>query len=246
MSAPMIEVAGLKKRYGTQEVLRGLDFAVARGRVTAIVGPNGTGKTTLIKSILGLVRPDEGRITVDGREVGEDCAYRARIGYMPQIAHFPQNLTGAELLAMLRDLRAGEGGAAAPALDDTLIERFGLAPHLDKPVRALSGGTRQKLNAVMAFLFRPDLLILDEPTAGLDPAASAVFKDRILAERDAGRTFILSSHFMNELEELADDVAFLLDGVVRYAGPVEDLIRATRQANLGRAISSLMVREVAA
>jgi len=241
----MISVAGLVKSYGANEVLRGIDLDVASGRVTAIVGPNGTGKTTLVKAILGLVRADAGTITVGGRRVSEDCSYRADIGYMPQIAHFPQNLTGAELLAMLRDLRNVKAPPDRAVLDEELVEHFQLAPHLGKPVRTLSGGTRQKLNAVMAFLFSPSLLILDEPTAGLDPAASGVFKDKILAERAAGRTFILSSHFMNELEELADDVVFLLEGKVQYSGAVEELMRSTRQANLGRAISYLMMKGAA-
>jgi Cu-processing system ATP-binding protein len=238
----MIRIAGLTKRYGAHEVLRGLDLEIAPGRVTAIVGPNGTGKTTLIKAVLGLVRPDAGTITVDGAVVGEDCGYRSRIGYMPQIPRFPQNLTGAELLAMLRDMR---GERVGQAIDEELVERFQLGNQLAKPVRTLSGGTQQKLNAVMAFLFSPSLLILDEPTAGLDPASSAVFKDKILAERHAGRTFVLSSHFMNELEELADDVVFLLEGKVQYLGPVEELMRSTRQANLGRAISFLMMKGAA-
>jgi len=239
----MISVIGLTKRYGANEVLRGLDIEIARGRVTAIVGPNGTGKTTLIKAILGLVRADAGTITVDGAVVGDDCGYRARIGYMPQVARLPQNLTGAELLAMLQDVR---GGARSAALrDEELIERFQLAGQLGKPVRTLSGGTQQKLNAVMAFLFSPDLLILDEPTAGLDPASSGAFKDKILAERGAGRTFVLSSHFMNELEELADDVVFLLEGRVQYRGAIEELMRSTRQANLSRAISWLMMKGAA-
>ena len=242
----MIEIRGLAKRYGAQEVLRGLNLHIARGRVTAIVGPNGTGKTTLIKTILGLVRADAGEVLVDTVRVSDDCAYRARIGYMPQIARFPQNLSGAELLAMLRDLRGGAGAAPASDLDEELIASFQLAGHLGKRVGALSGGTRQKLNAVMAFLFSPELLILDEPTAGLDPVASGVFKDKILAERDAGKTLILSSHFMNELEELADDVVFLLDGTVHYSGTVDALMRRTRQANLGRAISHLMAQAVAA
>jgi Cu-processing system ATP-binding protein len=242
----MIAIDGLVKRYGGLQVLRGLDLHIRRGRVTAIVGPNGAGKTTLIKIILGLVRADAGRIEVDGVAVGGDCAYRARIGYMPQIAHFPQNLTGAELLAMLGDLRRDSRSERPAAVDETLVDRFGLAPHLAKPVRTLSGGTRQKLSAVMAFLFSADLLILDEPTAGLDPVANGVFKDRILAGRDAGRTFILSSHFMNEIQELADDVVFLLDGKARFAGPLDDLMRKTRQANLSRAIAHLLSAEAAA
>ena len=236
----MIETGGLVKRYGTQRVLDGVDLHVRRGRVTAIVGPNGAGKTTLIKMILGLAHPGGGRIAVDGRALDGGVGYRARIGYMPQIARFPENLSGGELLALLQDLRSSEG-----PVDEELIDRFALAPHLDKPLRTLSGGTRQKVNAVMAFLFRPDLLILDEPTAGLDPVASSVLKDKILAERAAGRTFVLTSHIMSELEELADDVVFLLDGKVRFAGPLGDLKRTTRQVNLERAIAQMMTQEAA-
>jgi Cu-processing system ATP-binding protein len=237
----MIEVRALEKRYGKLPVLRGVDLDVRPGRVTAVLGPNGAGKTTLIKIFLGLARPDGGEVRFDGAPLGDDPSARARIGYMPQIARFPENLSGEELLAMLRDLRGG-----GSTLDEELIDRFGLGDHLAKPLRTLSGGTRQKVNAVMAFLFDPDLLILDEPTAGLDPVSSSILKDKILGARAAGKTLILTSHVMSELEELADDVAFLLDGKVHFVGPVEDLKRATRQASLERAIAHLMVREVAA
>ena len=242
----MIVISGLEKRYGAQHVLRGVNVEVRRGSVTAVVGPNGAGKTTLIKAVLGLVHPDAGAIRVDDVLVGEDCSYRARIGYMPQIARYPHNLTARELLAMLTDVRAAAPHAGPLRRDESLIEQLALAGQLDKPLRALSGGTRQKVNAVAAFLFSPDLLILDEPTAGLDPAASEVLKDRIRAERAAGRTVIVTSHFMSELEELATDVVFLLDGTVRYAGPLDELLRRTRKANLGRAISHLMLEAAAA
>ncbi|HWJ23254.1 MAG TPA: ABC transporter ATP-binding protein [Gemmatimonadaceae bacterium] len=236
---PMVEVRGLAKRFGRTEVLRDVDLAVRRGRVTAVVGPNGAGKTTLIKTVLGLTRADGGHVSVDGHEIGRgDAAYRAQIGYMPQIARFPENLSAADLIAMLRDLRRAHGAEART--DDELIERFALGDQLAKPLRTLSGGTRQKVNAVLAFLFDPALLILDEPTAGLDPMSSSILKDKVLAERAAGKTFILTSHIMSELEELADDVAFLLDGRVRFAGPVEELKRATRQTSLERAIAQLM------
>jgi Cu-processing system ATP-binding protein len=242
----MIHIAGLEKRYGAQQVLRGIDLVMPRGRITAVVGPNGAGKTTLIKALLGLVRPDAGSLHVDGILVGEDCAYRAGIGYMPQIARYPHNLSARELLTMLQDLRRAGPGGGAPTLDEELIDRLQLRPQIDRPLRTLSGGTRQKVNAVMAFLFAPGLLVLDEPTAGLDPASSAVLKDKILADRDLGRTFVLTSHFMSELEELATDVVFLLEGRVRYTGTVEDLLRETRKANLGRALSHLMSEGVAA
>lgn len=142
-------------------------------RATAVVGPNGSGKTTLIKSILGLTTPDAGEVLLDGRPVRDGCAYRARIGYMPQEARFPENLSAREVIDLLKDLR----GRPADT-DEELVEAFGLEPEFDKPLRTLSGGNRQKVSAVLAFLFRPDVFILDEPTAGLDPVASAVLKDK--------------------------------------------------------------------
>jgi len=236
----MITCSGLTKRFGTLTVLDGVDLELTPGRVTAVLGPNGTGKTTLIKCVLGLVRPDGGRILVGGEPVTDDPGYRARIGYMPQIARFPENLTGAELLRMVRRLRGDP-----PLLDDELAVRFALGPQLDKPLRTLSGGTRQKINATLAFLFRPDLLILDEPTAGLDPVSSGILKDRVRAVRDAGRTVILTSHVLSELEELADDVVYLAEGRVRFTGSIRDLKRHTRQLNLERAIAHIMEEHAA-
>src|SRR5689334_427107 len=235
---PMIEIKGLTKNFGRQHVLQGVDLTIAPGRVTAVVGHNGAGKMTLIKAILGLSRPDGGTITIDGAPVNGDPAYRARIGYMPQIARFPENLSAGELLDMIKDLRDN----SVAHVDEELISRLELADELRKPLRVLSGGTRQKVNAVIAFLFSPDLLILDEPTAGLDPVSSSTLKDKILAARAAGRTVVITSHVMSELEELADDLAFLIDGRVQFAGPLQRLKIETRQLNLERAIAHLMRR----
>ena len=234
----MIEIKGLTKAFGRQHVLQGIDLTIESGRVTAIVGHNGAGKTTLIKSVLGLSRPDRGTITLDGHPISDDPAYRARIGYMPQIARFPENLTGGELLDMIKDLR----GDAVTHVDEELIGRFALGQELRKPLRVLSGGTRQKVNAVLAFLFSPDVLILDEPTAGLDPVSSSTLKDKIMSARAAGRTVVITSHIMSELEELADDLAFLVDGRVQFAGPLQRLKLETKQLNLERAIAQLMRR----
>ncbi|HET7622193.1 MAG TPA: ABC transporter ATP-binding protein, partial [Gemmatimonadaceae bacterium] len=216
----MIEVNQLEKRFGALQVLRGLDLAMGRGRVTAIVGPNGAGKTTLIKIILGLTRADSGSVRIDRQPIDANDSYRSRIGYMPQIGRFPENLSALDLMALLRELRGAKG-----SVDEELIDRLRLADELRKPIRTLSGGTRQKVNAVLAFLFRPDILILDEPTVGLDPISSGIVKDKILAERGAGRTVVLTSHIMSDLEELADDVAFLADGRIGYAGTLFDLKR---------------------
>jgi Cu-processing system ATP-binding protein len=237
----MVEIKGLRKRFGRLCVLDGVDLSVGRNRVTAIVGPNAAGKTTLIKTVLGLTRADSGTIRVNGTSIDGREDYRAHIGYMPQIARFPDNLSAKDLFEMLKDLR----GVTA-AVDERLIEAFKLNGEISKPLRTLSGGTRQKINAVMAFLFSPDLAILDEPTAGLDPVASGVLKARIAEERESGTTFILTSHIMSELEELADDVVFLHDGKVEFAGPITEIKSLTRQDNLERAIAAMMLRGAAA
>ena len=236
----MIEVRGLRKRFGALRVLDGVDLSMRPGRVTAVVGPNGAGKTTLIKCVLGLANPDAGSISVDGTPANADGQYRAAIGYMPQIARFPENLSAADLFAMMRDLR----GSAAR--DEELIETLGLREQLHKPLRVLSGGTRQKVNAALAFLFAPSVLILDEPTSGLDPVSSGIVKDKILAERAKGRTCVLTSHVMTELEALADDIAFLVDGRIAFSGAVNLLKRMTRQLSLERAIAQVMEGGLAA
>lgn len=231
----MISARGIRKRFGRLEVLNGIDLNVARGSVTAIVGPNASGKTTLNRIILGLVRADAGEIAFDGKRLDGDAAYRARIGYMPQIARYPENITGRDVMALLRDIR----GHQAPR-DEELVESLRLGPVLDSQLRVLSGGTRQRINAALAFLFRGDLLILDEPTAGLDPISAGTLKDKIRRERDAGRALIVTSHVLSELDEIADRIAFLLDGVVHFDGSRDDLLRVTGASTLERAMASLM------
>jgi Cu-processing system ATP-binding protein len=237
MNKSFLQITNLCKEFGPLSVLRSVDLEVRTGRVMAIVGPNGAGKTTLIKSVLGLTRPDSGEMLLNGVDIMGGDEYRSRVGYMPQMARFPDNLTGAELIAMLKDLRG-----PSVQLDIELVDSFGLGDALRKPLRVLSGGTRQKVNAAMAFLFSPALLILDEPTAGLDPVSSSVLKDKVLSERGAGKTVIVTSHVMNELEELADDVAFMLDGRMAFVGTLDELKRITNQATLERAIATMMSR----
>ena len=239
LPCPVIEVRGLEKSYGRMRVLRGVDLAVKAGRVTAILGPNGAGKSTLVRVLLGLARPDEGSVVVGGMPVADDPAYRADIGYMPQHPQFPENLSGREVVRLLRELRGHP-----LAEDNELFEAFALGPELDKPVRVLSGGTRQKLNAAVAFMFRPDILLLDEPTAGLDPVASGVLKARIQSARQAGATVLLVSHVLSELEELAEDVILLLDGKVAFQGALRRLKELTGETRLEHAVARLMQRRV--
>ena len=236
----MIQIAGLTKRFGPQQVLDGVDLTLSPGRITAVVGPNAAGKSTLIKCILGLTRAEDGVILVNGKPIDESGEYRASIGYMPQIARFPENISGQDLLDMITDLRGN------PIVHDDLVHLFDLGPHLRKPLRTLSGGTRQKINAVIALLFAPPILILDEPSAGLDPVSAGILKDRLREERERGAIVVLTSHVLSEIDELVDDVAFLVDGKIRFAGPVHDLKRATRQFTLERAIAHVLKNGAAA
>lgn len=230
----MIEARGIRKAFGPIEVLRDVDLDVAPGEVVAIVGPNAAGKTTFNKILLGLVRPDAGDISVDGTRVNGSAAYRARIGYMRQTPRFPENLCAADVFAMLADLRG------AVHRDNELIDSLALGPVLHSPFRHLSGGTRQRINAALAFLFSPDVLVLDEPTASLDPVSSSTLKDKILRERGNGRAFLVTSHVFADLEEIADRVVFLLDGGVRFAGRPADLIAQLGETTLERAAAQLM------
>lgn len=231
-----VTVHALRKRFGRLHVLQGVDVALEPGRVTALVGPNASGKSTLIKCILGLVRPDAGRVEVLGERVGADPHYRRLIGYMPQTASFPENLTGHEVLDLLADLRPGE----TPD-DEDLRERLGLTDAtLSQAVRVLSGGTRQKLNALVALRYRAPILILDEPTASLDPVASAALKDLVRARAGADDAVLLTSHVMAEVEELADDLVYFVEGRVRFHGTLDELRLRTGERRVERAVARLI------
>ncbi len=231
----MIRIVNLEKSFKKLDVLKGVRFEIQSGAITAIIGPNGSGKSTIIKSILGLVRPDKGEIFVKGEKLNGGSDYKKAIGYMPQSARFPENLRLGELISMIKDLRHNPAGT-----DEELFHLFELHKETDKALRTLSGGTRQKVNAYLAFLFGPDILILDEPTAGLDPISSAVLKDKILKEKAGGKTIILTSHIMSELEELSEKIVFLLDGRICFDGSVEELKEGTGEHKLERSIAHIM------
>lgn len=235
----MMSFSGIRKQFGQVCALHDVTLALRAGAVTALVGPNGSGKTTLIKIALGLTRADQGDVRFDGRVVDDAGAYRARVGYMPQIARFPDHLTGRDVIELVSELRTGV------RRDESLIATLDLERSLDKRIGTMSGGTRQKLNAAIAFLFAPSLLVLDEPTSGLDPISSGVLKDAVRAARDIGRTVLVTSHVLSELEETADDVAFLCDGRLRFFGGVAVLLARTGAPTLERAIAQLMREEAA-
>jgi Cu-processing system ATP-binding protein len=230
----VVIIEQVKKRFGRLEVLREVSATFEAGKSTAIVGPNASGKTTLMKCLLGLVLPDSGTVTIDGQDVNV-AKTRNQIGYMPQKAQFPDNLRVQELLSWIEDLRGQRSSAR-----EKLVNYFELKPHLQKSLRTLSGGTRQKVSAVLALMFNPSVLLFDEPTAGLDPLASSRLKDVILEQKSQGKTILLTSHVMSELEELADEVLFLLDGTIVFRGTLDDIRQRSGEMKLERAIAKLM------
>lgn len=231
----MITIKNLYKNYGKLSVLSDVNLAIEPGVVTAILGPNGAGKTTLIKSVLGLVKPDAGVIKVGETTINGDASYRKWIGYMPQLARYPENLTVKEIIEMIRDIRQFKGTE-----DQSLIHEFSLDKEWNKPFKTLSGGNRQKVSAVLAFLFDPPVLFLDEPTAGLDPISSSKLKDKIHTAKESGKTIILTSHVLSEVQELADHVVYLLDGQIRFEEKVGTLLNQTGQLTLERAIATII------
>ncbi|MDX2182634.1 MAG: ABC transporter ATP-binding protein [Gemmatimonadaceae bacterium] len=237
----MIVARGLVKAFGSRMVLDRLDFEVPAGSITAFVGPNGSGKTTLNKALLGLVRLDAGRVTINGQPVNGDVATRRQLGYMPQRACFPEQLAGHEVLALLRSIRAAEAD-----YDGRVCNALGLHSFLDKPVRVLSGGQRQRLSAACALVFRPAALLLDEPTAGLDPLSAAVFKNLVREARDRGAAVLVTSHILSEVAELADRVIVLLDGRARFEGSLATLAARDAAGSLEGAVLDLLASSATA
>lgn len=231
----MIRLIQIEKKFGKFEVLKGISFNVEPGKITAIVGPNGSGKTTIIKSILGLVKPDDGDILINEKSVLGDFLYRRDIGYMPQTTSFPENLTVKEVIRMICDLRNVKMN-----LNDYLINKLNLSAELGKQIKNLSGGNKQKVSALIALMFDPSIIILDEPTAGLDPVSSSHFKEIILDEKKKGKTIILTSHIMSEIEEMADHIIFLLEGKICFDGSVLSLLTYKGESKLEKAIANMM------
>ncbi len=230
----MIEIKELSKKYSGLEVLRNINLSINNHGIVAVLGPNGSGKTTLLKSLLGMVIPQQGSMMLDGEPVLGQWQYRNKIAYLPQIASFPQNLRVAELIRMIKNLRPGNTREAA------LIDRFNLQPHLTKKLGTLSGGTRQKVNIVLALMFESPLIILDEPSTGLDPVALIALKELLAEEKAMGRMILFTTHIMNLVEEIADRVIFILEGNIWFDGTVNLLLEKTAQSSLEKAIAVLL------
>lgn len=234
----MIEFESVYKQFGALPVLRDVSLDLPSGSGIALLGPNGCGKTTLIKIILGMVIPDRGTIRVGGKDIRGDYRYRESIGYMPQIGRYPQNMRVGQVIEMIRRVRPFSG-----QVDMELYESFQIGSLEHKYMGTLSGGTRQKVSATLAFLFQPEVLILDEPTAGLDPVSSLVLKEKVQRSIQAGKLVLVTSHLLGELDEIVDTVIFMQDGGIRFRHTLDELYSLTGKGRLGAALAQILQSE---
>jgi Cu-processing system ATP-binding protein len=231
----MISIKEVNKTFGKLKVLNNVTIELQKGKCYALVGPNGSGKTTLIKSILGMVIPSSGDILFNNISIKNDWKYREKIGYMPQIGHYPQNMTIGQIIDMMKNIRKN-----VSEFDEQLIEDFKLYKMYDKRMHTLSGGTRQKVSAALALLSNPPVLILDEPTAGLDPVSVELLKAKILVEKANGKLIIISSHILSDLDELTTQLVYLFEGKVHFNNSIASLKAETSEQKLGKAVATMI------
>jgi Cu-processing system ATP-binding protein len=232
----MIIATNVTKKFGKLTALDNVSVTCNKGQSISLIGPNGSGKTTFIKCLLGMVVPDSGFITFNEQNIVHSWKYRANIGYMPQTGRFPENMTIAQVLDMMKDIRKQPG----IILDNELIRLFELESIMGKRMRALSGGTRQKVSAALTFLFNPDVLILDEPTAGLDPVATEILKEKIRKEKEKGKLILITSHILSDLDDIITEVIYMQEGKLRFHKSLKQLKEDTGETGLSRAIAKVM------
>jgi Cu-processing system ATP-binding protein len=232
----MIIATNVNKTFGKLKALDNVSITCNRGQSISLIGANGSGKTTFIKCLLGMVVPESGFITFNNENIAHNWTYRSRIGYMPQIGRYPDNMTIAQVFDMMKDIRK----KSISVIDEELIFSFGLDKIMDKRMRTLSGGTRQKVSASLAFLFNADVLILDEPTAGLDPLASEILKDKIIREKQKGKLVLITSHILSDLDDIITEIIYLEEGKLRFHKSFEQLQQDTGEIKLSKAIAQVM------
>ena len=225
----MITIKNLNKSYGKLHVLHNINLQLEKGQCIGFVGPNGCGKTTLMKCILGLATPQSGEVIVNGMNVQDNPSYRQHIGFMQQNSCFPENMSVRETFKTIEDVRSSDA-----TLDKELYEAYAIDKIAEKKTKTLSGGTSQKVNAALAFLFNPDILILDEPTASLDPLAANILKEKIVKEKD--KLVFITSHILSELEGIVTHIIFMEEGHILFFKPVDELLKETQQDNVSQAV----------
>lgn len=236
----MIIATNVTKKFGKLIALDDVSLTCNSGQAISLMGPNGSGKTTFIKSLLGMVVPDSGFITFNKQNIVHDWKYREHIGYMPQIGRYPENMTIAQVMDMMKDIRKD----FKRKHDEDLYNEFKLGEIENKRMRTLSGGTRQKVSAALAFLFDPSVLILDEPTAGLDPVASEILKEKIIEEKKKGKLVLITSHILSDLDDIVTEVIYLQEGKLRFHKTVEQLREDTGESKLSKVVARIMQQSI--
>ncbi len=233
----MIKFNNISKTYGLNKVLNDVSIELNQCSINTFLGPNGSGKTTLIKILLSLVKPDSGNITYYDKNVINDVSFKNNIGYMTQIANYPDNLTANDLISLVTKIRNTN-----PILKDELIDRFYLSDALSKPLKHLSGGTKQKVNLLISLMFDSPVIVLDEPSVGLDPQSVKILKEYILGLKKNGKTILMTSHILQDVDELSDNMNVLMEGNLVYSGSKNSLINDTNSKNLEDAIISIYTK----
>ncbi|NHE57145.1 ABC transporter ATP-binding protein [Cyclobacterium plantarum] len=234
----MIKLDHIYKSFGRIPVLKDIFLDYGQNQAIGLIGPNGSGKSTLIKIILGMVLPQKGEVTFDGKPITGQSQYRRHIGYMPQMSRFPANMTVSQLFHMMKKLRKDEKQRDLDLYHAFEIEQMG-----SKRLEILSGGMKQKVSAALAFLFDPKVLVLDEPTAGLDPIANEILKEKLQKSLGNDRLILISSHILNDLDDIITHVCYLMEGEVKFFKPLEQLRAETAENRLNRIIAQVLKQE---
>lgn len=231
----MIEVINLNKWYGRHHVLKDINLEIHSGQCVALIGPNGSGKTTLIKSLLQMVPIESGTIRINNTDIQDDDHYRKIIGYMPQLSRFPEHMKVDHLFALMRSLRTD-----VKEYDHQLYHALDISDFSDRPLGVLSEGMKQRVSASLAFYFNPGILILDEPTAGLDPVSNEILKSKINQAVAEGKLILITSHILSDLDDITSHVIYLMNGQVWLNKAFQDLKAETNEQSLNKAISQLL------
>ena len=231
----MIEIRNINKKFGHLRVLNDLNLNIEKGSCVIFIGPNGCGKTTLLKCMLNMVMPDSGTITINGIDVGSGYESRRSLGFMPQIGCFPENMTVNEIIKTVIAIRNYD-----KQLDHELYEQFEITSIGHKKINTLSGGTVQKVSASIAFMFNPEIVIMDEPFAGLDLMAANILREKIIREKNNGKTILITSHTFSEIDGVVSHVAFMDNGAILFYKLLEELLSTTGKDNVTDAVMSLL------
>lgn len=227
----MIEFKNINKRFGHLQVLKDINLSIEKGTCVVLIGPNGCGKTTLLKCMLNMVIPDSGSITVNDIDVRLNPESRRELGFMPQIGQFPDNMTVREVIETVKSVRGNQS-----TIDYELYDLFNIKSIENKKMNTLSGGTAQKVSASIAFMFNPQIIVMDEPFAGLDILAADTLRKKIIKEKKKGKTIVMTSHTFSEIDKVVTHVVFINNRSILFHKNLNELLTTTGQDNVTDAV----------